>query len=174
MSAVVRGRQLLVMRHAKAAGQHADSRDFDRPLMPRGRKDALKAGQFMRARGWLPERVLCSPAVRTRETLAIVLEVLEAGRVDDERLVYDERLYNAPVETLLELIRESPPRLERVLLVGHNPALDHLVDRLSADPAPRNEAGKLMTTGTLALLETDQTWADLGVGGARLAELVRP
>jgi phosphohistidine phosphatase len=168
----VQARQLLVLRHAKAGGERGGDDDFDRPLTARGEKDAVLAAKEMLARGWIPELILCSPARRTRSTLELVLEVL--GGDEDGLVRYEDALYNAPLETLLRFVRECPPRIARLMIVGHNPALDHLVEWLAAAPPPRKSNGKLMTTAALACLETDAAWPELGEGGALLVELLRP
>lgn len=165
-------RQLLVLRHAKAGGERGGKDDFDRPLTSRGEKDALTAGRAILARGWVPDLVLCSPARRTRATLALVLDVL--GHGEDGLVRYEESLYNAPLETLLTFVRDCPAKLGRLMLVGHNPALDSLVEHLVDAPLPRKENGKLMTTAALACLETALPWQELGEGGARLVDLLRP
>lgn len=165
-------RQLLVLRHAKAGGERGGEDDFERPLTSRGEKDALIAGRAMLARGWVPDLVLCSPARRTRSTLDLVLEVLAQG--DDGLVRYEDALYNAPLDTLLAFVRDCPAKVERLLLVGHNPALDFLVEGLADAPPPRKDNGKLMTTAALACLETALPWRDLGEGGARLVDLLRP
>ena len=167
-----RPRQLLILRHAKAGGERGGEDDFDRPLTSRGEKDALIAGRAILARGWVPDLVLCSPARRTRSTLELVLEVL--GREDDGLVRYEEALYNAALETLLAFVRGCPAKVERLMLVGHNPALDFLVERLVDAPPPRKDNGKLMTTAALACLETGMPWQELGEGGARLVDLLRP
>ncbi|MDX9740042.1 MAG: histidine phosphatase family protein [Gammaproteobacteria bacterium] len=165
-------RQLLMLRHAKAGGERGGEDDFYRPLTSRGEKDALVAGQAILGRGWMPDLILCSPARRTRSTLELVLEVLER---DEEGLVrYEEALYNASFETLLRFVQKCPLKVSRLMIVGHNPGLDHLLEWIAAAPPPRKDNGKLMTTAALACLETDAAWPDLAEGGARLVELIRP
>lgn len=165
-------RQLLVLRHAKAAGERGGADDFDRTLTKRGEKDAIMAGQEIRGRGWSPDLILCSTARRTRSTLDLVLEVL--GRDADGLVRYEDALYNASFPTLLGFIRECPAKVSRLMIVGHNPALDHLVEWFSDTPPPRKENGKLMTTAALACLETSVAWADVSESCARLVDLLRP
>lgn len=165
-------RQLLILRHAKAGGERGGADDFDRSLTARGEKDAIIAGQAILSRGWVPDLILCSPARRTRSTLDLVLEVL--GRDADGLVRYEDTLYNASFLTLLGFIRGCAPRISRLMIVGHNPALDHLVEWFADTPPPRKENGKLMTTAALACLETSAAWPDLGEGDARLVDLLRP
>jgi len=167
-------RTLLIMRHAKAepAGDGVD--DFARALAGRGAKDAARVGREMRERGWIPDLVLCSPAARTRATLEALLPELGAGHLAaPEAVRYEDRLYNASPDTLRQVIAAVAAKTRRLLIVGHNPGLEILVEGLASEPPPRKSNGKLMTTATLACLETDATWRELREGGARLAGLLR-
>ena len=123
-------RQLIVMRHAKA-GELPGGPDAERPLRPRGRRNAAAAGQWLAARGALPDLVLCSTATRARQTWDCVSGEL-AGR---PRLVCDPRLYQADVTALLGIIGETPPDAVTVMYVGHNPAAADLVEVLTGRPS---------------------------------------
>ena len=95
--------------------------DIDRPLSPHGLAEAEAAGRWLLEQRLVPDRVLCSPARRTRETLEAVLGL--TGYVE-QRL--DERVYDATPGTLAALVDEQRD-VERLLLVGHNPGLEQLV-----------------------------------------------
>lgn len=165
-------RALLVLRHGKAAGERGGSDDFDRPLTRGGAKDAAKVGREMKARGWVPDHVLFSSAQRTRATASAALA--ELGIPEAAAFLHcEDRLYNAPLDVLMQFIAACPARARRVLIVGHNPGLDQLVEHLSNAPPPRKSNGKLMTTAALACLETDATWRKLDRGDARLEALLR-
>ncbi|MBK9131447.1 MAG: histidine phosphatase family protein [Gammaproteobacteria bacterium] len=164
-------RTLLILRHAKSDRDGDAVDDFARPLSARGRRDAPRMGRWLRAHGLRPDFVLSSPALRTRQTTEAVLEALE---LPQDRLRYDDRLYLAGVDTLLAVIAECPVRTGMLLLVGHNPGLEELLERLSAEAPPRNAAGKLLTAGALARLSMRQTWKNPMPHGAALIDLVRP
>jgi phosphohistidine phosphatase len=164
-------RRLLVLRHAKSDRGAGALDDFDRPLSKRGKKDAPRVGEWLKAQGLAPDCILSSPAVRARDTCRAVVDALGIAR---EGVVFDDRLYLAPPETLLEVLATAPAKAGTVLLVGHNPGLDGLVEYLAADPPARTASGKLMTTAALAWFETDDPWQRLGAGGAVLVALVRP
>lgn len=164
-------RRLLILRHAKSDRDADAARDFDRPLSRRGQRDAPHTGEWLRAQGLKPDLVLSSPAVRARETAIAVADVLGIARKD---IVEDERLYLAPLDTLLEVLATTPAKTGAVLLVGHNPGLDTLVEYLAADPPARTDAGKLMTTAAVAWFETDEPWRRLEPGGGRRVTLMRP
>ena len=113
-------RELILLRHAHAEPANAGQADIDRPLSPEGLAEAEAAGRWLAEHKLVPDCVLCSPARRSRETLEAVLGAV--GYVD-QRL--DERIYEATPGTLAELADEHRDT-DRLLLVGHNPGLEHL------------------------------------------------
>ena len=113
-------RELILLRHAHAEPAPEGQPDLDRPLSPDGLAEAAAAGRWLAEQGLVPDRVLCSPARRARETLEAVLEAI--GYVD-QRL--EDRIYEATAGTLAELA-DANREAERLLLVGHNPGLERL------------------------------------------------
>ncbi|MET0809155.1 MAG: histidine phosphatase family protein [Pseudoxanthomonas sp.] len=113
-------RELILLRHAHAEPAADGQPDLDRPLTVQGLAEAQAAGRWLAGQGLVPDRVLCSPARRARETLEAVLEA--TGYVE-QRL--DERIYEATAGTLAELA-DAHRETERLLLVGHNPGLERL------------------------------------------------
>lgn len=114
-------RELILLRHAHAEPAVPGQADADRPLSMRGQAEAEAAARWLKAEGLLPERVLCSPARRTRETLARVLEVLGYSDVR-----YEPRIYDALPGTLMTVLDEHV-EVGRVLMVGHNPGFEQTV-----------------------------------------------
>jgi len=143
---------LLVLRHAKAV-TGLGLADIDRPLSDRGRRDAKATGKWLRKHGLTPDLVLCSTSVRTRETL-------ERLALDTDRVKFESGIYDNDPETLLTLVREEGDESERVLLVGHNPSVHHLVHDLTG------QAPDSFPTCALAVIEVPEPWIDLrpGVG----------
>jgi phosphohistidine phosphatase len=113
-------RELILLRHAHADPASSGQADMDRPLSPEGLAEAESAGRWLAEHKLVPDCVLCSPSRRTRETLEAVLAKI--GYVD-QRL--DERIYDATSGTLAEIADEHRDA-DRLLLVGHNPGLEHL------------------------------------------------
>ena len=113
-------RELILLRHAHAEPAAAGQPDIDRALSPDGLAEAAAAGRWLAEQGLVPDRVLCSPARRARETLEAVLETI--GYVD-QRL--EDRIYEGTAGTLAELA-DAHREAERLLLVGHNPGLERL------------------------------------------------
>ena len=113
-------REIILLRHAHADPASTGQSDMDRPLSPEGLAEAEAAGRWLAEHKLVPDCVLCSPARRARETLEAVLGAV--GYVD-QRL--DERIYEATSGTLAELADEHRDA-DRLLLVGHNPGMEHL------------------------------------------------
>lgn len=163
-------RRLHLLRHAKSSWDDDELRDRDRPLAPRGRKATKRLARWLSTQDVRPRLVVCSSAVRTRETLQRILPSL------DEPEVWTEvALYAARAELLLDRARALPDEVDEVMFVGHNPGLADLL-LLLARPGPlRRRAEKKVPTGTLATLEADVSrWIDLEPGRARLVAFVVP
>lgn len=170
-------RELLLLRHGKSDWGEAEASggalaDFDRPLKKRGLQDAKRLGRWLRKTAeWIPDHVVSSPARRARDT---ALELCAAAKIPRERIRWDDAIYENSVKDLLGALARCPEDAERVLLIGHNPALESLVLYLAADAVPMPEDGKLMPTAALARLELPDDWARLARGSARLLSITRP
>ncbi|MEU7075526.1 histidine phosphatase family protein [Streptomyces narbonensis] len=166
-----RRRRLVVLRHAKSAWPEGVP-DRDRPLGPRGLRDAPAAGRHLAEAGVLPDLVLCSPARRARHTWD-----LAAAELDHPSPVrHDPRLYGADADDLLDVLHGVPDETGTLLLVGHNPGLEDLVLLLAADgvgDALDRVRTKFPTSAT-AVLTWHGGWSDLRPGGALLTELAIP
>ena len=112
-------RDLILLRHAHADAAGAGQPDLDRPLSPTGREEARAAGDWLREHGLLPDRVLCSPSARTRQTLAAL------GDIGGAPATLEPAIYEASPGTLAALV-DAQRDAECLLLVGHNPGLEQL------------------------------------------------
>jgi len=162
-------RTLVVMRHAKA--EQAGPSDYERPLSQRGHRDAAAVGGWLADQGFVPDEVLVSAALRTRETW----EHVRRGAGDSwsgPAASYDRGLYAAGVDTALDLVRRVEESCERLLVIGHNPTvalLAHLLDDGEGDTAAANELALGFPTSATAVFAHPGSWADLAPGAARLS-----
>jgi phosphohistidine phosphatase len=171
-------RRLHLLRHAKSSWDDASLTDHDRPLAPRGRAACAKLAAYCRTHHIAPDLVLCSSAVRARETLAGIRDGLPA----DMDVEVEEGLYGAGGHALLERLRAVPEAVGAVLLVGHNPGMEVLAGALADDhpgdhPGDHPPVARLWTkypTGALASFTFDGSWADLEAGSATLTAFVVP
>jgi Phosphohistidine phosphatase SixA len=136
-------RELILLRHAHAEPGAPGQADIDRPLSAHGLAEAEAAGRWLLAHGLLPDRVLCSPARRARETLEAVLAVTGYA---EQRL--EGSIYEATPGTLIGLLDEQQ-EVERLMLVGHNPGLERLVALLDSG---RSDEYRGMPPAGLAVL----------------------
>ncbi len=158
-------RSLLVLRHGKSSWGDPQLADHDRPLKKRGKRGARSIGEQLRARELIPDLVLSSTARRARGTARRCIEACGGG----PELVLSRELYGTGVDHHLQLVRERAGDHHRsVMLVGHNPSLEHLVDRLSGTAI-------ILKTGYLACVELEiDSWAAIARAHGRLRCLLRP
>ncbi|MFI2435184.1 SixA phosphatase family protein [Streptomyces sp. NPDC018693] len=165
-------RRLVVLRHAKSAWPEGVA-DHERPLAPRGRRDAPAAGRALAEADCLPDLALCSTAVRARRTW----ELASAQWGTPPRVRYDERLYAADVTDLLTVIHETPPEVRTLLLIGHNPGLEQLVLTLAGDglgDTLDTVRTKFPTSAIAVLAWYGRTWHTLAPGAALLTSTTVP
>jgi phosphohistidine phosphatase len=156
-------KKLLLLRHAKSSWDDASLPDFERPLNERGLRAAPLIGKFMREQRIRPDLVICSPAKRARETTALVLE---AAAIETE-LRYDERIYEASVASLIEIISQIEDDKTEVMLVGHNPGFENLLERLTGET-------KTMPTATLALITlSSEKWEEAAPKSGHLESFIK-
>lgn len=163
--------KLLILRHAKSAWNTDAATDLERPLTGRGRRASTRMAKWLRDHELEPDITLSSPAVRCRETLQSI--VGSDGRCGPRPEFHDD-LYGADVDTWLRRLQELDESTTTALICGHNPGLEDLSLQLSADPLPRADNGKLLTTAAIIELDFDGPWAELSPDSCRLVELVRP
>jgi phosphohistidine phosphatase len=154
-------RRLLLLRHAKSAWPD-DVVDHERPLARRGCRDAPVAGRWLRAAGWVPDRVVCSTARRARQTWQLAAAELDASPA----VCFDRRVYAAAEAEVLDLARETALGVRTLLIVGHDPAMRDLTVALASVEA--GDAGALervrfkFPTAAIAVLEFEGSWQGLG------------
>ena len=113
-------RELILMRHAHARLADPGQLDHARSLSPRGCVQAHAAGRWLMKQSLVPDRILCSPARRARETLAALMASL-----GENQPLFEENIYQASIQSLITLL-EAHVEAKRVLLIGHNPGLEQL------------------------------------------------
>jgi len=142
---------LLLMRHAKSSWVNTALSDHDRPLKKRGERDCRQMGTFLREQGLIPDKIICSTAVRAKKTVEGLIETLPFA--DD--IDYARDLYHADVDTMLEQLQLLPDDIEISMLVGHNPGMDDFLDLICDE---QNH----MPTAAIAEIEFDIShWHDL-------------
>ena len=153
---------LILLRHGKSDWSGGEP-DHLRPLASRGRRQAPEAGRWLAEHVGPVELALVSPAERPRETWRLAAAALAVPPPVRE----DDRLYAAPAESLLGVVRELADRMPTVVLVGHNPGLEELVASLTGRWVP-------MPTSALAVVDVPGPWSTAGTAAAVLRAQGRP
>ena len=145
-------RTLLVLRHAKSSWKDAGLADHDRPLNKRGEKNAPAMGKLIKSEGLTPQWIASSTALRARKTA----EAVAKGSGYSGQIHYEDELYLAHPPDILDVVQRTvPDSATRILIVGHNPGLEELVRKLTAQREP-------FPTGALAQIELPiESWSDL-------------
>lgn len=155
-------RRLVLLRHAKSAWP-GDLEDHERPLASRGRREAPLAGRWLAEHVGDIDLVVCSSALRTRQTW----ELVSAELAISPELRVEDRLYDATAGNLIRVACELPDQARTVLFIGHNPGLEDLVGALTRD-------WPTMLTSTIAVLSVPGEWATLTHGQPTLEALETP
>lgn len=166
-------RRLILFRHAKSDWADPSLHDRERPLARRGREAAPRMGAYLARERLVPDRVIVSAARRTRETWALLAKALPG--VEDVQ--FELRIYEARVDTLVEVVRETLEAAPTLMLVGHNPGLQSLALLLSvrgASPLREAISGKFPTAAIAVLDAPWDSWADIEPGTAAIERFVTP
>ncbi len=160
-------RTLILMRHGKSAYPNGIS-DHERPLAPRGQREAGLAGQWLRETQPPIDAIRCSTATRTRETLAATGVTAP--------VVYEAGIYEASPRTLIELVQLSDDDVTTLLIIGHAPGMPWAAWELASnrDSEPAIELSRKFPTSALAVLEFDRPWAQVDEGTGDLVRFHIP
>jgi phosphohistidine phosphatase len=162
---------VVLLRHGKSSWSDSTLADSERPLAPRGERASRKLAKYMRRKRIRPALVLCSPSLRTRQTLEAVGSSL--GKRCAVEVV--PQLYAASEQELLERLQDLPESVSSVMLIGHNPGLHNLALVLASRGADLPRLEEKFPTGALATLVVhSESWAALGPGEAELVDYVVP
>ncbi|MEV6212217.1 histidine phosphatase family protein [Kitasatospora sp. NPDC051914] len=161
-------RRIIVLRHAKADWPNQVA-DHDRPLADRGRHQAPEAGRWLADSGINPDYVLCSTALRTRETWKLAAHELPKR---PRRTVYEDRVYEASPGEIIAVLQETPDEFADLILVGHNPGVLGLTQVLAGDEGDADALNRLrlssFPTAAIAVLSFTGEWKSVEPGIAKL------
>ncbi len=156
---------LILMRHAKSSWDEPNLPDRERPLTKRGEKDALRIGKTLKSEEIFPDLILCSTAVRAAKTAEAVAEKLDYKK----EIIYMDGLYLAEPTSIIEILREKAGDIKKVMVVGHNPGMEGLVQILT------HKVESLPTAAVAVIKLPVEKWSELEtVTEGRLAEYWRP
>jgi phosphohistidine phosphatase len=152
-------KRFTIVRHARADWNNSQYSDFERPLNRRGQQQAREMAQLLGPLVRTADLLLTSPAVRAYTTASIFAKELNLPL---RRVLTDERLYLASAADLLTVLRETGPRIDHLMMFGHNPGITELARVLTGE----RDTGELAPSGscTMELDLTDWAQADAGRG----------
>lgn len=156
---------LLILRHAKSSWSHSGMGDHERPLNGRGKIDAPRMGELLKKEGLVPDLIISSTAKRALTTAEVAAN--SAGYEGEIKTT--RQLYHAGPEDYFIVLKGVKDSHDRVMVVGHNPGMEELVEEFSERP-------ERMPTAALAQVELQiDSWTEMGgeVNG-RLVSLWRP
>jgi phosphohistidine phosphatase len=164
---------LSLLRHAKSSWSDPRLKDFERPLNDRGETAAPRMGAFMARRGLAPDLILCSTAVRARQTLNLALPHLKGAPA----VTYEDALYLASSATMLKRLHRIGAEVRHTMIVGHDPGMHALAMEL-AGSGRSDDLGRLaekFPTAGLAVIVFDvDAWSEVHWGGGRLKLFTAP
>lgn len=157
-------RRLGILRHGHAAPDPLPGEgDFGRPLDARGEDGSLRIGLWTMENGVSPDLIISSPARRARGTAE---HFCRGAGLGSEVLVWEERVYNAPLDQLVQVLAEAPEEPRHVMLVGHNPGVSELASWLTGGEVQ-------LGTASLAFIAMPEEWHTPTAGMGRLVDVAR-
>lgn len=156
---------LYLIRHSYAEGSSGKS-DFDRPLTSEGSNTTRALGRYLIKSSFNPAIILCSTALRTRETALNLIEELE---ISDKNVVYKDDIYNASVRELLNEVNTIQGDMDQVAIIGHNPTITYFAEYLT------NESIGNMDPGSMATISFEKiNWSEVTQASGQLISYVHP
>lgn len=156
--------KLILMRHAKSSWDHPDLSDHKRPLNARGARAAISLGDWLKSNEHCPDIALVSDARRTQETVS--------GLGLSCPVELNARLYHATASSMLEDLRQA--QQNSVLMIGHNPGIADLANRLLTAPPDHPDFFRFPTGATLVAEVPVETWAALDWHSGQAISFVTP
>jgi len=161
-------KRLILTRHAKSSWDDPTMADHDRPLNDRGRAASADLGAWLASRGHVPGEVLCSDALRTRETWAGVAPGLPGAPA----LVLKPALYHAGPDVMLAVLKHATA--DTVMMIGHNPGIAEFAGRIVAQPPQNPEFHRYPTGATLVVSFEIADWAEVAWHSGSVRDFIIP
>jgi phosphohistidine phosphatase len=155
-------KRLTLVRHAHAKVQAAAVTDFERPLSRRGRAEAKATALRLLEEAAVPQLLLVSPARRTLQTAQILAQELQ---IPERQVRQNEVLYLAAPDAIMKVIQSTGPRIEHLMIIGHNPGISALANAL----APQAHLGEFATAEACTMDLNVRAWSAVSAGSAESA-----
>ncbi|MDZ4095123.1 MAG: histidine phosphatase family protein [Paracoccaceae bacterium] len=161
-------KRLILTRHTKSNWDDPATPDHDRPLNERGEAASADLGDWLASRGYVPQEVLCSDALRTRETWSGIAAALPGTPI----VHLKPALYHAGPDVMLAVLRHATA--DTVMMIGHNPGIAEFAQRLVAQAPLNLEFSRYPTGATLVVEFMIDAWKDATYGSAATVDFIVP
>lgn len=161
-------KRLILTRHAKSSWDDPLTPDHDRPLNERGKAAAADLGVWLASRGYAPQEVLCSDALRTRKTWSGIAPALPGA----PELHLKPALYHAGPDVMLAVLRHA--QADCVMMIGHNPGIAEFAARLAARPPSNPEFHRYPTGATVVMDFAVDLWEQVEFGAGVIDDFIVP
>lgn len=159
-------KEIILVRHGKAADHNTYKRDIDRVLTERGVSDGYKVAERLVEEGIKPDLILTSPAARANHTALIISRVM---KFKEEQIIFANRLFHCSADTFMDEIYSLPDDVNSVMIVAHNPGVTDLAYELT-----RGGTSFLPTTGVAVIKYKSVNWGDIGTAKANDFIIIKP
>ena len=156
-------KRLILMRHAEA-GWHINMDDHQRPLSDSGIRDAKKIGSWLKEKAYIPDEVISSTSVRTRETLGYFLE--------DCPQIFKRSLYLAEADQIKSTLQTLS--LETVILLAHNPGISQLANDLMNNKEKHEHFIDFPAASTLIIDFKADRWSEIKSNSGLIVDFIMP
>ena len=161
-------KRLILTRHAKSSWDDPTMSDHDRPLNDRGKAAAADLGEWLASRGYVPDEVLCSDALRTRKTWSGIAPALPGSPI----LTLKPALYHAGSDVMMAVLRHATA--DTVMMIGHNPGIAEFAERIVAQPPLNPEFRRYPTGATLVASFEIDDWSEVDYGMGSVRDFIIP
>lgn len=156
---------LLITRHAKASREDVSLPDFERPILPKGKKRTLQVCEDLKRLHLKPDFIITSSAKRTKETVKIIANEF---LLSEEKIQENKKFYLAGIDDWLDAITLADNNIDTLMLVGHNPTVSYLTNYFS----PHQKVEALPTSATACIKFNCDDWMQISAQNAEYIELI--
>lgn len=165
-------KHVFLQRHTEAQNL-TGIKDFSRNLTTHGIKQAIEIAEFLNTLSVKPEKIICSPANRTKQTLDQIKQNVKFSFYVE----FIESIYNASIEDLYQLISSQNDSINSIMIIGHNPNITAINMEFYLDKSSKlfRKAFDYSIPGKLTVLEIESsTWKDVFIRPASISHSFFP
>ncbi len=160
-------KKLFLLRHAKSLKDDSNLEDHERTLNDRGFEEAPLTGKYLFTNKDLPDLIICSTALRAKQTLELILKELNKNI----KVIYDKKIYDEDAKTIFKLISKTDNLINTLMIVGHNPDITHILELAIREEFPYDN----FSTSGLAIIKFNiNSWDEINLHKGELISFTTP